>query len=299
MCAAYGGHAIRFRRGACDRSDLGKNKYRRFLTAVAALGLAAAAAPADFTNNIMLTGYWPHSNNMLRRFSTNLDQNPDGWVGQNWEERGYDVYSFFPEFPNGMGQGVGDFEVDYQDTSEDFWRIVEEVQPVAIITFGRGSADRSWEVEWRTRNLDSWVNDYSEPRQPTPSPPDPSVPVDHIRYSTLPMEAIADAVNAEYEDITLDAVVDYTGFAGGFLCEYIGYHASWYQDLHSAPGDLFGNVAAGHIHVGAEVGRRSARIASRITLRELITHVDTLVPEPGSLVSLLAILGAGLLRRRS
>jgi pyrrolidone-carboxylate peptidase len=261
--------------------------------------VTATATPADFVNNIMLTGYWPQTNNMLRRFSTNPDQNPDGWVGENWEDRGYNIHSFFAEFPNGMGQGVGDFEVDYQDTSEDFWRIVEEVNPVAIITFGRGSADRSWEVEWRTRNLDSWVNDYEEPRQPTPSPPDSSVPADHIRYSTLPMEEIADAVNDAYEDITLDAFVDYTGFAGAFLCEYIGYHASWYQDLHSDPSDPFWNVSAGHIHVGAEVGRRAARIASRITLRELITHVDTQVPEPGSLGLMLAAFATTLLRRRS
>ena len=43
-------------------------------------------ARADFTNNIMLTGYWPQTNNMLRAFSTNPDQNPDGWIGENWEE---------------------------------------------------------------------------------------------------------------------------------------------------------------------------------------------------------------------
>lgn len=271
---------------------------RRLLTGILATGLAALAARADYTNNIMLTGYWPQTNNMLRAFSTNTEQNPDGWVGENWEDRGYDIYSFFPEFPDGLGQGVGDFEVDYQDTSEDFWRIVDEIQPVAIITFGRGSADRSWEVEWQTRNLDSWSNDYEEPYQPTPSPPDSSVPANYIRYSTLPMEEIADAVNDAYEDITLDAFVDDTGYAGGFLCEYIGYHASWYQDLHSDPSDSRWNVAAGHIHVGSEVGRRAARIASRITLRELLTYVDTQVPEPSGLGLMLAAFAASLPRRR-
>jgi pyrrolidone-carboxylate peptidase len=272
---------------------------RRFLIGILAGYVAATAASADFTNNIMLTGYWPPTNDMLRRFSTNPDQNPDGWTGENWEGRGYDIHAFFPEFPDELGQGVGDFEVDYQDTSEDFWRIVDGIHPVAIITFGRGSLDRSWEVEWRTRNLDSWINDYQEPRQPTPSPPDPTVPVDYIRYSTLPMEAIVDAVNAAYEDLALDAFVDYTDSAGRFLCEYIGYHASWYQDLHSDPQDPFWNVAAGHIHVGGEVGRYAARVASRITLRELIAYVDTQVPEPGSLGLMLAALALGLLRRRA
>jgi pyrrolidone-carboxylate peptidase len=271
---------------------------RRFLIGTITTCLAVATAPADFTNNIMVTGYWPPTNEMLRRFSTNPEQNPDGWIGENWEDRGYDIHAFFPEFPDGLGKGVGDFEVDYQDTSEDFWRIVEEVHPVAIVTFGRGNYDRSWEVEWQTRNLDSWLNDYQEPYQPTPSPPDSSVPVDYIRYSTLPMEPIADAVNAAYEDIAVDAFVDYTGFAGGFLCEYVGYHASWYQDLHSDPDDPYWNVAAGHIHVGGELARRAARIASRITLRELIAYVDTQVPEPSSVGLMLAAVGATLLHRR-
>lgn len=270
----------------------------RLLTGFTAICLTSLAARADYTTNIMLTGYWPQSNNMLRRFSTNPDQNPDGWIGGNWEDRGYDVYSFFPEFPNGLGKGVGDFEVDYQDTSYDFWRFVDELHPVAIITFGRGNLDRSWEIEWRTRNLDSWVPDYEEPYQPTPSPPDSSVPVDTIRYSTLPMEPIADAVNAAYEDIAVDAFVDYTGFAGGFLCEYVGYHASWYHDLHSDPEDPYWNVAAGHIHVGGELGRPAARVASRITLRELLTYVDTQVPEPGALALMVAAGAAVLVCRR-
>ncbi len=271
---------------------------RRLPIGVGVSCLATFVAHADFTNNIMLTGYWPQTNNMLRRFSTHPEQNPDGWIGENWEDRGYNIHAFFPEFPDGIGQGVGDFEVDYQDTSEDFWRIADELNPVAIITFGRGNPDRSWEIEWRTRNLDSWINDYEAPRQPTPSPPDSSVPVDYIRYSTLPMESIADAVNDAYEDIELDAYVDYTGFAGAFVCEYIGYHASWYQDLHGDPDDPYWNVAAGHIHVGVDVGRRPARIASRITLRELLTHVDTQVPEPGSLGLMLAAITMGLVWRR-
>jgi pyrrolidone-carboxylate peptidase len=265
---------------------------------MAAACLTATATRGDYTNNIMLTGYWPPTNIMLNEFSTNPDLNPYGWIGGNWEDRGYDIYSYFPEFPDGVGQGVGDFEVDYQDTSADFWRIVEEIHPVAIVTFGVGSLDRSWEVEWRTRNLDSWVGDYEEPRQPTPSPPDPTVPADYIRYSTLPMESIVDAVNADYDELAIDAYVDYTGNAGGFLCEYIGYHASWYQDLHSNPDDPYLNVAAGHIHVGDDIARRAGRLATYVTLRELTAYVDTQIPEPGSLGLMLATFGASLLRRR-
>lgn len=272
--------------------------YRTLVRASTVCLLAVSGAHADFTRNIMLTGYWPPSNNMIRRFSTNPEQNPNGWTGQNWEDRGYDIYSYFPEFPEGLGKGEGDFEVDYQDTSEDFWRVVADIDPVALITFGRGNYGRSWEVEWRQRNLEEWIDDYEAPYQPTPSPPDSSVPAGHIRYSSLPMQSIVDAVNAAHEDINLNAFIDDTGFAGGFLCEYVAYHATWYHDLHADPNDPYWNVAAGHIHVGANVGNRAARIATRISLRELIGYVDTQIPEPSSAGLLLVAVAAGLTFRR-
>jgi hypothetical protein len=250
----------------------------------------AAFAQAKFTNNIMLTGYWPPTNEMLRPFSTDLEQNPGGWMGQNWEDRGYNLYSFFPEFPEGLGKGVGDFEVDYQDTSEDFWRFARDLNPVAIITFGRGSNDRSWEIESRHRNRTNWFNDYEPPYQPTPSPPDPDVPAGFIRYSSLPLYEIADAVNAD-GDINVNAFVDETGFGGRFLCEYVGYHGCWYHDLHAEASDPYWNVAAGHIHVGGQVETWEATIAAELTLRELTTYVDSIVPEPATqwLLGLLAI----------
>ena len=255
---------------------------------VAALATGAHAA---HTNNIMITGYWPHTNEMIRSFSDNPVQNPDGWIGENWEGSGYNIHAYFPEFPGGTEanpKGDGDFEVDYQDTSDDFWRIVDELHPVAIITFGRGAYDRSWEIESQTRNLDSWVNDYSAPTQPTPSPPDQTVPAGYIRESSLPMDSIAAAVNDASEEINVDAFVDDTGFAGGFLCEYVGYHASWYHDLHADATDDYWNVAAGHIHVGADLSRRHARLASFITLRQLTAHLDAVTPEPDGFVLLLA-----------
>ena len=90
---------------------------------------------------IMVTGYWPPTNEMVRHFSQNIELNPEGWQGENWEGLGYDVISFFPEFDpadcNNCGQGFGNLEVDYQDFSGDFWPIIEEVHPVAIITFSK------------------------------------------------------------------------------------------------------------------------------------------------------------------
>jgi hypothetical protein len=105
---------------------------------------------------IMVTGYWPPTNEMVRHFSQDLELNPV-WQGDNWEGRGYDVVSFFPQFEpadcNNCGQGYGELEVDYQDFSQDFWPIVDEIHPIGIITFSRGFNDMSWELENRLVNL--------------------------------------------------------------------------------------------------------------------------------------------------
>lgn len=268
----------------------------RLLPLAATAIMVVPSSASAHSHNIMLTGYWPPTNNMLRPFSQNPAQNPEGWTGENWEDRGYDIYSFFPEFPDGVGKGVGDFEVDYQDTSEDFWRIVEEVRPVAIITFSRGNFDRSWEVERRQRNLSQWIDDYEAPFQPTPSPPDASVPAGHIRESTLPMQAIVDAVN---EQTTLNAYIDEVGFGGGFLSEFIAYHGVWYQSLHADPSDPYWVAAAGHIHVGFNYLNDNpavVRNAMRTTLRTLTDYLDTVVPEPAAGLLMIPLLM--VLRRR-
>src|SRR5690348_8726717 len=93
--------------------------------------------------NIVLIGYWPPTNEMLRPFSTSLAQNPGGWMGQNWNGLGHDVYAFFPEFaPDGnpfndpfgsagyIGSPESDFRVDYQDTSLDFWSVMDALHPL-------------------------------------------------------------------------------------------------------------------------------------------------------------------------
>ena len=164
------------------------------------LFVAVAVGHAGYTNNIMLTGYWPPTNEAIRHFSDNPLQNPLGWAGENWEDLGYNIYSFFPEFDNFPTdqKGHGDFEVDYQDTSADWWRITAEVNPVAIITFSRTGVDDAWELELRQRNLlrSRWQPDFESPFRPDNSPPDPTWPRNEARESTLPMQDIVDAVNA-------------------------------------------------------------------------------------------------------
>ena len=266
------------------------------LCSLFALALASTDSVA-MTNNIMLTGYWPNTNEMLRQFSNNPKQNPGGWQGKNWEGRGYNIYSFFPEFPSGtFPVGVGDFTVDYQDTSADWARITAEIDPVAIITFSRGDPGNLWEVETKQRNLVTWIDDYVAPFQPTPSPPDPTFAPNGVRFSSLPTDEIAAAVNGA--GLGLNAFVDTTGFGGGFLSEFIAYHGVWYRDSHVDPGVKNRCFLAGHIHVGTSVSVGTGILASEVTLRTTLDELDTLVPEPATWLALGSLTLLGLLRRR-
>jgi hypothetical protein len=255
------------------------------LALCSAVALCWPASCEAATRNILVTGYWPPTNEMLRPWSTNPALNPDGWVGDNWENRGYDIYAYFPTFPGATapnyGRGVGDFPVDYQDASEDFWRVTGELDPVAIITFSRGNPGANWEIESRHRKLplELWFDDYLAPFQPTPDLPFAQEPDYLIRYSSLPMTQIDAAVDAA--PLPFDAHIDTSPiFAGNFVSEFTGYHGTWYQSLHSDPTDLAWCIAAGHIHVGISTPPASARTATEITLRELTAYLDTRIPEP-------------------
>ncbi|MEZ6005961.1 MAG: hypothetical protein R3F33_17490 [Planctomycetota bacterium] len=242
----------------------------------AGLQSTAAVAPLGTLPVVMLTGYWPPTNEAVRRFSPSPTQNPLGWIGADWEGRGYDVYSYFPEFtpPNcfSCGTGTGDLEVDYQDTSADFWAIANALQPVAIITFSRGAIGLSWEVEMNQYNRTSWVNDYVAPTQPTPVPPDASVPGNYLRLSSLPVDRIVQAVTQA--NLGLAPAVCYSGNGGGFVSEFIAYHGVWYKELHDDAGDPTPCYAAGHIHVGTQVSWPVAEEAVKISLREVLLKVD-------------------------
>lgn len=236
--------------------------------------LAATGAPRPA---IMLTGYWPPSNEAVRRFSADPAQNPQGWIGQDWENRGYDIYSYFPEFSpptcTSCGTGSGDLEVDYQDTSPDFWNLANALKPIAIITFSRTNASFSWETEMNQYNRSTWVNDYVNPKQPTPVPPDSGVPAGFLRLSSLPVQDIVNAVSAA--QLGLNAFICFSGDGGGFLSEFIAYHGVWYRDLHQSPTDPDWCIAAGHIHVGKDITWPVAQAATEVTLRTLIQQLDS------------------------
>lgn len=271
---------------------------RASLVCVATAMSLHSGAFADHTRNIMLTGYWPPTNEMLRPFSTNPAQNPSGWVGQDWEGSGYDVYSYFPEFPGGLGRGAGDLEVDYQDTAADWARLIAEVRPVAIITFSRANTVRGWEMEpahqrFRLpgevsppgRTIPVYTQDYFEVRYPS-DVPIAGEAIGNIRVSALPMQAIVDAVEAQIDGALIDPFIAFYDpqnpngfdFGGGFLSGYIGYLGLWHYDLNHAPDAAWRCVSAGHIHVGMSMNVGVATEAVEISLRELIAHVDSILP---------------------
>jgi hypothetical protein len=232
--------------------------------------------------SILLTGYWPPTNEMLRQFSTNPQQNPGGWVGDNWERRGFNVYSFFPEFPHGLGKGEGDFEVDYQDTSNDFWPLLEQLKPLAIISFGRADDDLDWELEGgnRTYAPEYWYADYQYPYQPTPELPITKEPHGRERLSSLPLQAIVDAVSKSGANVypyytTMDDSL--------FLCDFMGYHVNWWHDQHADPNDPARNVMAGFIHLGSLIAINDAILATKVTVRTVARYLHQQVLTPGDL----------------
>ena len=233
---------------------------------------------------ILLTGYWPPTNEMIRHFSQNEELNSSGWQGNNWENRGYDIISYFPEFSNpdcsSCGQGFGDIEVDYQDTSDDFWPIFNSHSPIAAITFSRGYMDQSWELEYNAYNRTNWINDFTSPFLPTPNPPDSNENSFFLRNSNLPMNEIVESISNL--NIGLNAYIDVSGDPGHYVSEFMAYHGTWYRDINQ-----FNNtqncIAAGHIHVGGNINWNNAKLATEESIRTLINYIDSFIYTPGDL----------------
>ena len=230
---------------------------------------------------IVVTGFWPPTNEMIRHFSQDTNLNPAGWQGEDWQDSGYDIIAFFPEFEepdcNSCGTGYGNFEVDYQDTSNDFWTIIDEINPTAIITFSRGYIDYSWELEFNYYNRTNWYNDYVTPFLPTPNPPDVEAPAGFLRNSNLPMQEIVDDIN--YSGLGLNSYIDINGDPGSFVSEFMGYHGVWYRDLYEF--DDSPCYLAGHVHVGGLIDWDTAREATEITISAVIESLDEYSYVPG------------------
>lgn len=306
-------------------------RHLRHLLALLIPTLPALAQGPDATTpppgwgqrrTILVTGYWPPTNEMLRAFSPNPAQNPSAWIGENWEGRGYDIKAYFPEFPGGTGsnpKGNGDFEVDYQDTASDLARLIDELKPVAVVSFSRANTSVGWEMEpayqrFRLpgetqlpgRSIPIYSQDYSGNRYPTEALT--GIPIGDVRLSTLPMTNIRDAVAAALPASQINpfipaynpATPDTFDYAGAFLSGYLPYLAARHRDAHNSPDDPFRMVMSGHVHVGSGLNVGVGTQATMITLREVTRSLDAyvgIVPSPGAAAVAFAALASRTRRR--
>jgi hypothetical protein len=251
---------------------------------------------------VVLMGYWPPTNEMLRPWSTNPEQNPGGWIGEGWGGYGYDVYAFFPEFPpdgdpsndsigddGAVGSPRYDLRVDYQATSADFWRIVDMMEPVILVTTSRGG-DIGWEIEaieggHGQGNMGSPAYDWSSdqhgadhfPTEETIEPRSWDAISTWRQGATLSTRLPADAILEAGSALGLTNVaIDQDGTSGNFLSGFLGLHGLYYAE--AAP---YAVVAAGHIHVGYGLPVEDASALIEATLRAVLeAHPADGVPCP-------------------
>ncbi|HEY8279513.1 MAG TPA: hypothetical protein VIH99_07820 [Bdellovibrionota bacterium] len=240
----------------------------KFLLSLLSFSLFSLFASAA-TKNVLVTGYWPPTNEMLRELSPKEGAN---WKGKNWRGMGYDVYAYFPENTGQDGIGVGDFRVDFASVYNDFMKYTGELKPVAILSFGRGTGP--WELErsfpahftemFRSGKIPSLVG--TQVLYPIP----PSLGLAHDRWSSLPLEKMRVAVGS-LGDRGLSPRIDYTGGAGDFLCGFLGYLETWYHDQHDDLADPAYNQAAGFIHVNGDLPK--AKASMEASLEALLTSL--------------------------
>ncbi len=257
-------------------------------TSTGALSSSSTGEPIECTKTVVLMGYWPPSNEMLRPFSTDPELNPDGWVGEDWRGLGFDVHAFFPEFPpdgdpsndpigspGSVGSEASDLQVDYQDTSADFWRIVDTLQPHILITHSRGGGI-GWELEAIEGGHGNggadpafdWASDgYGAVTQPTQESVDPrswdamQAYRDVNAQSLLPLKGIESAASG----LGLTSVeIDGAGTSGNYLSGFLGLHGIVYAE--STPHA----VAGGHIHVGITLPVADARVLVETSLEVVL-----------------------------
>lgn len=210
---------------------------------------------------VLLTGYWPPTNEMLREFSDSKALNPEGWKGKNWRNSGYDIYAYFPGFQGGDRTGRGDFPVDYAATYLDFMRITKKLQPEIIISFGLG--DGPWEIEqnfpphysamFSSGKIPSSLDITVEDAIPS------SLSDQRTLFSTLESYRIQSKVNASIPGL---AWVDSEDDAGDYLCGFIAYLGAWYKTVNPQV------TQTGFIHVNADLA--TAKEALYLTLEEVV-----------------------------
>lgn len=199
----------------------------RNLLVLCLLWLAPLASRAN--SNIILTGFWAPTNEMLREFSPDPALNGGVWLGKNWKNSGFDVYAFFPQF-SGDEVGQGDFRVDFASAYNDFMRITADLKPVAILSFGRGAGPWEIETKFPAHYLSQFLHGIkSTVGEKTRVPVPAGLKTNQTLFSTLPVQKIQQRVN-RLATPHLRAWVDDQGDAGTYLCGFMGYLGAWYKE---------------------------------------------------------------------
>jgi hypothetical protein len=150
----------------CQRGVRRKRNLYQYQTMFSPRGKSAstfsgASSPSPKPERtILLFGYWPPTNTgyMLSDYvggkvvgSYNVEAfspaytQPLGWDAPFWD--------FLRIMLPYWGKGGGDLQVDYRKTSEFFWQKVNDIKPIAIMSFsrsgppGNGSVRRKWYFE--------------------------------------------------------------------------------------------------------------------------------------------------------
>jgi len=194
--------------------------------------------------NIVLTGFWPPTNEMLRPFfySPSVHTTHNNWEGKNWKGLGYNIYSYFPEFPDSsMPKGVGRFRVDYESVKKDLQWAIKEHHPVSLISFGKGKA-APWELE--VHAPDYWNTGLQKGK------------------STLPLQQIKNKIidSGSFPPHFVD--IDENGDTGDYVCGYTALLLSHFPELKTA----------GFIHVNTEL--ELAQKALALSLLALIEFLE-------------------------
>ena len=150
---------------------------------MAAFSSMGTGSSGGDVRNILIFGYWPPTDiGQLKKRNVPKPPFPSNKIsgkGMLWEGRkshiyrGYKIVTVTPSFGNPIGytmegsgpapvpfwgKGAGQLMVDYRKTAIDFWSIVENYRPIAIMSFSRGNPDKSWELETVANNIinNSW-----------------------------------------------------------------------------------------------------------------------------------------------
>ena len=238
-------------------------------------GLTVTVNYENQRRNIMLTGFWEPTSQMVASFSTNPYVNPEGWQGENWENLGYDIYSFVAkDYYNNNGT----WEWRYQNIWDEFWDIANQLHPIAIISFGQGAKENTWNIENKAVNWNRWYLD-DDGKQPSPNPPDDTVWPGYIRFSTLPIWEIETAVNNQ---TSISAEINLLGTPGLYFCGYLAYLVLWYKAQHSDSDDEFICKASGFIHVNKSIALEDCIEATNITIRSTVEKVKKNINDIGT-----------------